>query len=158
MSAKDGKVFYLGKNGRVFGPYPMEKLDELRLNGQLLNFTYIWDENNGEWQNIDPMPPKPGATTEKRKGGGSLDAADAICHDHNALVAGKLHNISDMGCDLVSRDHADSPVLALNSTLVLNVLDNKGEKATNIRAAVHEISHEDGAWVYHIRWAHRPTF
>jgi hypothetical protein len=87
-----------------------------------------------------------------------LESADAICHDFSSLVSGKLENISDLGCELVSHDHSDAPKLALNSALVLNVLDGKGEKAMNVRASVYEVSQHDGIWVYHIRWAHRPSF
>jgi len=159
MSSKNEGMFYLGKNGRVFGPYPAAKLDELRLTGEIRNYTFIWDEAADEWRTIEPVPPRPGGGTSRgRRGDAQLETADAICHDYNALVAGKLQNVSDMGCDLVSHDHTDSPVLALNSALVLSVLDAKGEKALNVRAAVHEVFHDGGAWVYSLRWARRPSF
>ncbi len=158
MSTRDSGTIYLGKGGRIFGPYPAEKLDALRLTGEILNYTYLWDEGAGEWRNIDPEPPKPGSTSTRRKGDSSLETADAICHDFNALVAGRLQNVTDIGCELVSHDPADAPLLALNSALVLNIMDPKGEKAANIRAAVFEVTHSDGAWIYHLRWEHRPSF
>jgi hypothetical protein len=155
MSGK--KLIYLGRGGRVHGPFPAEKLDELRLSGEIEKYTYLWDESAHEWRNLDPLPPEPGAPTQTTRKGG-LEAADAICHDHCTLVAGLLENISDLGCELVSRDHADAPRLALNSALVLNVLDKKGERAVNVRASASEVWRRDGAWIYRIRWAHRPAF
>lgn len=157
MSGKDGRRAYLGKHGKVFGPFPMEKIEQMRLSGELFEYTYLWEEGGGEWKNIDPMPPKPGATSTRRRGDSQLESTDAICHDHNALVAGKLQNVTDSGCELVSPDPSGAPRLALNTPLVLNVMDEKSQKAMNIRAAVYEISHQEGTWIYHLRWAHRPS-
>jgi hypothetical protein len=156
-SQTDERVIYLGRRGEVAGPFPAAKLDELRLTGQIWNYTYIWDDSSRQWRNLDPLPPEPGAAVERKKEP-SLDIVEAICHDHRSLVAGKIENVSDFGCELVSHDHSDAPRLALNSVLVLNVMNRKGEKAVNVRASAYEVSHQGGAWVYRIRWAHRPTF
>jgi hypothetical protein len=160
MSAKHEGI-YLGKNGKVFGPYTQAKLDEMRLSGDIRNYTFIWDASADEWRTLEAPPPKPGAAPTGRAGRrseGQLEAADAICHDYNQLVAGTLRNVSDMGCELVSHDEADSPVLALDSALVLSVLDAKGDKALNVRAAVSEVTNDGEAWVYSLRWARRPSF
>lgn len=158
MSAKDGKVIYLGRGGRAHGPFPADKLEQMRLTGEIEQYTYLWDESAREWRNLDPMPPAPGTAPARRKGGTSLELTEAICHDHNAVVAGTLENVSDAGCELVSVDHADTPKLALNSALVLNVLDAAGDKAMNVRASLSDVSRRGGAWVYRIRWAQRPSF
>jgi hypothetical protein len=156
MSKKSAEMIYLGRDGKVFGPYSAAKLEEFRLTGEIRTFTYQWDESAEQWRNLDPLPPRPGATPSRNRGESALETSDVICHDYNALVTGKLRNVTDMGCELVSYDEADAPVLGLNSALVLNVTDAKGEKSTNTRAAVHQISFQEGAWIYHIRWAHRP--
>jgi hypothetical protein len=157
MSSKARSVIYLGRDGKVYGPFPAEKLDELRLTGEIWNYTYLWNESSRQWKNIDPPPPEPGATVPK-KSDTSLKALDAICHDYSNLVEGKIENVSDLGCELVSPTRFEIPKLALNSVLMLNIMDTKGEKAVNVRASVYEISRRDDAWIYRLRWAHRPTF
>lgn len=156
MGSKEDKVIYLGKGGRAHGPFTTEKLEQLRLSGEIDQYTYIWE--GGEWKNLDPMPPAPGTAPTKRRSSGSLEMLEAVCHDHNAIVTGTLENVSDAGCELVSHEHADAPKLALNSTLVLNVLDSGGDKAMNVRALLSTVARRDGAWVYRIRWAQRPSF
>lgn len=156
--AKENKPVYLGKGGRVFGPFLPEKMEALRLSGEIDGYTYQWDEAAREWKNLEPMPPAPGSTETRRRDGGSLEMTEAVCHDHNALVVGVLENVGDAGCELVSHDHADAPKLGLNSTLVLNVLDGGGKKAMNVKALLSTVFRRDGAWVYRIRWAQRPSF
>lgn len=152
-------LIYLGKAGKIYGPYSEKKVDELRMTGELLQFSYIWDEGKDDWLILDQKPPKPGTKPSKKSGIDSqLETADAICHDFNAIVAGKLQNVSDMGCDLVSRDHAGPPLLGMNTALVLNVLNPKGKESTNVKAAVYDVTLESEGWIYHLRWAHPPSF
>lgn len=74
------------------------------------------------------------------------------------MVSGKLTNVTDFGCDFVCKDHVGPPVLGLNTPLVLNVLNPKGDKAVNVKAAAHDITRYEEGWIYHLRWARRPSF
>jgi hypothetical protein len=157
MGMKEGTI-YLGKGGRVFGPFTAERLAELRLSGEIEQYTYLWDDKENEWRNIDPVPPPPGVETPRKRPSTSLEMSEAICYDANEIVSGILENVTDGGCELVSHSHADAPKLALNTPLMLNVLDSDGEQAMNVKAALSTISRREGAWVYRIRWARRPSF
>lgn len=153
------KKHYFGKGGKVFGPYSDEKVEQFRLSGEILNFTFYWEETKEEWRLIEPKPPKPGSDRPLPRRGtdAQLEDADAVCHDFSSLVEGKLQNVTDLGCDLVSHDREEPP-LGLNAVLVLNVLNPAGDKAANVKAVVHDLTHHEQGWTYHIRWGHRPSF
>jgi hypothetical protein len=158
VSAKDGKVIYFGRGGKAHGPFPAEKLEQLRLTGEIDQYTYLWDEASRQWRNLDPMPPALGSAPAKKRAGTSLEMTEAVCHDHCSMVTGTLENLTDAGCELVSHEHTVTPKLALHSPLVLNVTDPAGEQAMSVKASLSSVSRRDGAWVYCIRWAQLPSF
>jgi hypothetical protein len=53
MSAR----IYLGKSGRIFGPYTDRDVSEMRATGELERFSWIWQSSAPGWQAIDPPPP-----------------------------------------------------------------------------------------------------
>jgi hypothetical protein len=48
---------YLGKAGRIFGPYTDRDLAEMKATGELERFSWIWQSSAPGWQPVDPMPP-----------------------------------------------------------------------------------------------------
>jgi hypothetical protein len=53
MSAR----IYLGKAGRIFGPYADRDVSEMRATGEIERFSWIWQSSSPGWQAIDPPPP-----------------------------------------------------------------------------------------------------
>ncbi len=147
---KKSDKHFLGRGGRVFGPFTAHELEALRASGELSRYTYEWDAHSHTWKNIDPHPPHP------RPEG--FEKVEAICHNFDAVVAGTLTNVTDSGCVLLSRDPSDAPKLALNARLFLNVIDSSAKKGMNVEASLEDVSRTDGVWVYRLRWDKRPTF
>lgn len=158
MANKESKTYHLGRDGRAHGPFTQEAFEQMRLSGEIDQYTYLWDEQAKDWVNLDPKPPALGSGATRRRGSSSLEQTEAVCHDHKEVVVGILENISDSGCELVSDEHSTIPKLALNSPLVLNVTNSAGEKAMNVRASLSSVERRDGNWVYRIRWAEAPSF
>lgn len=155
---KRGKTTYLGRGGRVYGPFTDEEIERLRLSAEIENYTYLWDEQSSQWRNIDPAPPHPGTEDHESSHALANFGGEAICHNSKDMVAGQLENVGEGGCDLVSSDLSESPRLAVNSSLVLNVMDQTHRVAVNVRARLVESTRRAGKWVYRIRWARRPHF
>jgi hypothetical protein len=64
------KWFYLSKNNETCGPFTEDKLEAMRVSGELATYNWIWNEAQNQWDTIAaPVPPAlppPGATTQKR--------------------------------------------------------------------------------------------
>lgn len=56
--------FFLGKRGKIFGPFSSDQIQELKQSGQLLNYTYLWNPKQNAWVAIDPPPPAPSIAPE----------------------------------------------------------------------------------------------
>ena len=150
--------YYLGKSGKVFGPFTPEQIGELRLSGEIENYTYLWSEAESKWENIDPPPPAPGGEGTKINAVSVGISPEAICHNSFDIVSGWLENISDSGCELVANLSSESPKLGRDAPCTLNVMDGSKSKAINVKARMVKSEMIDGKWVYQIRWAGRPTF
>ncbi len=157
MNRKKDAIF-LGTAGKCHGPFTQEQVERLRLSGEIERYPYQWDPNTGSWRPIAP-PPVPAEFAAPNEAPHSPnDGIDAICHNFVDVVSGQLENLTDGGCDLVSPDPSDSPRLALRSPLVLSLVSSDQDHAVNVKASLAEVTRHDGRWVYHLRWARRPTF
>lgn len=152
------KEYFLGKGGQVFGPFSQEQIENLRLSAEIEAYTYMWNDETGQWHNLDPIPPAPGGQASAHQSGAQNMSLDAICHNSQDLVSGRMENISDLGCELVSSNHSEAPQLGANSSCILNVMDGAKQRAVNIKARMVETCRRNGRWVYRLRWARRPTF
>jgi hypothetical protein len=56
-------VSYLSKDGKIFGPYTDEELENLRRSGEINTFSWIWGGGSSNWMPIAAPPPMapPGA-------------------------------------------------------------------------------------------------
>lgn len=148
---------YLGREGTVYGPYSSADVERLRLSGEILKFSFIWDSTRREWRHLDAVPPPPdgGARTE---GPSPVEGLEAICHNEYALVAGRLENSNELGCEMVCPDPSESPGLVVGSVLLLDVLDGGRSRATILKVSLVGVDRRDGNWVYRLRWARPPSF
>jgi hypothetical protein len=151
-------MYYLGKKGRSFGPFTLEQIKEFRLNGQIKNYSFLWNSETKAWRPIEPPPVPPiEVDNHVEEKAPSWIGAEAVCHDFQEIVSGRLEHITDAGCDLICTDAQESPRLALDSSLLLNVFDPSSNRGINVKASLSEITRRDGVWIYHLRWSHRPS-
>lgn len=153
------KTVFLGKRGKVHGPFSKAEIESMRLTGEIEAYTYLWDGKY--WRNLDPVPPAPTpeareANTERRSV--SLEELEALCHDEQSVVSGTLRHLTDGGCEFHSHDESASPRLGVGSALVMNVVHLPTNRVMTIRASLAEVERQAGAWIYRVRWARRPSF
>jgi hypothetical protein len=53
------QFIYLSREGQTFGPFLPQQIDEMRRNGELLKYMWIYDGTAPEWKPIAPPPPAP---------------------------------------------------------------------------------------------------
>ncbi len=164
--------YYLGKQGRVFGPFTDEEFRQMKLSGEVLSYSWYWvDGPKAQWQPIDAQPPSPAEaqkiSEEKKRarlsvvgknssvGTGSSVGIDAICHDSHDVISGKLRNISEFGCMLISPD-SESPSFGRKAKVVLNLVDPKSGQSFSLPAQLRGVSREEGKWVYQLQWQSLP--
>ncbi len=144
---------FLGKNGKVFGPYTGTEIDQLRSKGELSQYIWIWDATKTRWNPIEAPPPAPEASQ-------SLDAnwdwnrSEVIGHDHDRLISGKLSQVTQTGCDLISQ--GGRATWARDQKIVLNVYDPVAKACRRFMTQVFEVVRMRDGWVYRLRWEKSP--
>ncbi len=169
---------FLGKSGKIFGPFSDTDVARMRSDGELERFSWIWQATTPGWQAIDPppppvvegtgmaelqghsMPPMPRQappTPPQRK---SLkivsDAMDAICHDYRHAVAGRIVRMTDSGCELVANGQGGKPDFQDHAKLYLNLLNAKAGKTMDVVAMLSGVSRSKEGWTYRLEWESVP--
>jgi hypothetical protein len=153
------KRIYLGKNGKVFGPYTKSEIQLLDQKGDLEKYSYIWNGEKETWIPIEAPPSHPEALHQNQDHHGiAWSEIEAIGHNFIHLISGKLDRVTETGCDFLSSEEDESPVLALNSKIVLNMMDPKHGKTLNVVTTLSHITKKGSFWVYRLQWDHLPTF
>ena len=52
-------AYYLGRKQKIYGPLSSVEIDELRKNGQIENYTWIWKPEDQAWTVLDAAPANP---------------------------------------------------------------------------------------------------
>ena len=150
---------YLGKAGQIYGPYKDDEIEELRASGKLAEFTWIWDHTIQGWKAIElpPQAPKfapPGSSSKVQAV--SADKIQVVCHDYRSIVSGTLRNVTQTGCEIVSADSSSSPRFPDRGNILINLLNEQTGYCMNVQAKLAEISRNEGAWTYRVRWERCP--
>lgn len=150
--------YYLGKQGRISGPYTAEQISQMRASGEILRYTFLWDADREEWRSLEMPPPRPdGGRSPSRKGAsGFKGQVEALCYDRVSLVAGRLENVMDGGCELVSLERSAAPKLSIRSNLTLNLLNPKSGESTSVTVQLADALRRDDHWVYRLTWDQIP--
>ena len=64
--ASDAKKIYLGRKGKVFGPFSQPELESFRLSGEISYYRYIWDDASESWSPLEPPPKVSEGDAEER--------------------------------------------------------------------------------------------
>src|SRR4051812_11438678 len=114
----DKKQIFLGKAGKVYGPYRQEEYDQLFASGELSNYTWIWDWNKGAWKTIELPPPAPISMAKGTNRDNSLpdwSNLQVLCFNRVKVLSGKLKMVTESGCFFVSSDENSGPQFSLKS-------------------------------------------
>lgn len=151
------KAIYLGKSGKVFGPYSMQEFDQMSVNGKLDDFIWMWNQEQKKWNPIEAAPPAPmlevSGHPEKLM---SWDQVKAICYDLNHLVSGTLESITQTGCKLVAPAMSKVPSNFLKNKTHLNLVDKKSGKSITLPVQMFRHAYDRGECHYWLRWDEVP--
>jgi hypothetical protein len=86
------------------------------------------------------------------------EGVPVICHDFRSIVSGRIREITDTGCELVSGVDTSGPIFPQKAQVLLNLLDEKSGKSVNVQARLTAAQRIEGQWVYRIRWSVKPEF
>lgn len=152
--SKDKNGIYLGRGGRVFGPITAARLEQLKASGEILHYRYWWDPTKDAWQAVETPPPAPSAAKVEP----ALEGMPALCHDFGmTMVSGKLQNVTEAGCQLITSDGRELPSFGTDSTLTLNLADAATGQSLNVRALLRDVWRKGQSWVYVLAWDKVPS-
>ncbi|MBN22558.1 MAG: hypothetical protein CL678_14845 [Bdellovibrionaceae bacterium] len=156
------KKYYLGRKGKIFGPYTEAEYENLLASGEIENFRYLWNAKNQDWI---PLEPAPAQTPEAYDLGSKVSHSakpqvsnplwQAVCHDLKTAVKGLVGQVTETGCMIYS-DSTES--LKKGSKILLHLFDPKLQKSIQIRAVLSEVQRQNAGWSYQIRWNESPKF
>jgi hypothetical protein len=49
----------LAKNGKTFGPYLPQEVEQMKLSGEFFEFEWLWDGSSPDWSRVPPPAPPP---------------------------------------------------------------------------------------------------
>ncbi len=164
--ARVGSI-YLGRKGKIFGPYSFQEITEMEKTGQIDNYTWICRDLTRGWEPTSSAPPLPtpvpahtldltsGATPAK------VDVSEllALCHDKRIIFSGKIKDVSPKGCCFVQTRPlaASMPLVSEGLKVVLSLLNTQSSQTEAVDAWVEGIAQKSGHWEYYLNWNQTPT-
>jgi hypothetical protein len=143
--------------------------------GELDRFAWVWKSSAPGWQPLDPMPAPldesklpedappmpsvspplpPPARKHLRLVG---DLIEGVCHDYRNVVAGRVVQVTDVGCDLlVDGTDAATPKFSDRAKVYLNLLNSKNGQTMDVVAQLSSVSHSREGWLYRLEWESVP--
>lgn len=153
---------FLGKAGKIFGPYSAEEYEKMFASGELSKFTWIWDSKLLTWKTIDtPPPPLTISGSLDNKPTPSNDSIhwemiQAICLDQFNLTSGKLEWITESGCVFVSDEIEETAKFPIHGKAELNLYEEAMKKLICVQVSVVDINLQKQRWTYRLRWKEAP--
>jgi hypothetical protein len=145
---------FLGKNGKIFGPYHQRDYDQMLSNGSLMNFTWIWDWKASNWQLLE-MPPA--LITEDLNSLERDIPIQAVCFNKKHIISGRLDMITENGCILVAENNNDKRSFSAKSSIEVNLYNLKSKKSVTIDASISSMDYKNRRWIYCIKWDECPN-
>jgi hypothetical protein len=156
MAKKD--EIYLGKAGKVFGPYSAQELDQFSRSGELSQYTWIWDTRSDGWKPLETPPPSPYAKADSGHQTSDWKNVHALCRDHFHILSGQLENVTETGCVFLSSHSGGEPKFSPTGVQLLDLYDPVQKKSTRTRVRIVGVERANHTWVYRLRWNQSPSF
>ncbi len=150
---KKSQIF-LGKKGKIFGPYTKVEYEQMYASGQLENYTWIWNEEAQSWKTLEMPPAPPPTSTQNSEHSSKLNwqQVRALCFDRFTLASGKLECVTENGCELISEDHESGIKFPLDKRIELSLFDGLSQKSTTLSVQIAKVEYRNHSWVYRLKW------
>ncbi len=142
-------MIYLGRSGKISGPFSESEFDELIASGEIENFRWVWEPRTSQWKPIELPPPSVVL-------GKMSPQVSALCSDGKNILSGRISQATETGCDLSIETDSASPRFAEKSRIKLHLLDESSGAAVHVPAKILSISRSNGQWSYRVRWDRLP--
>src|SRR6185437_6021460 len=165
---------YLSREGKVFGPYTREELEQFRENGEIAQYAWIWDGSVGKWASLHPEPAKPAplqpvgsgeqpATEPKAQPKAKTRRAKehqivhAIFFDSQRMMSGTIDSIDENGAVVsCASEFAVLVPFRKGQKLTVSLVDEATGECENLSALVLQCAREGRKIVYRIQWEKAP--
>ena len=146
----DSKMIYLGKSGKMFGPYSQREFEQMAVDGRLDQFVWMWKELEKKWIPIEAPPSLiPTSALSFR--------IQAICYDISQVVQGTLEAITQTGCRLVSPANGEVPKVFLSKNAHLSLVDEESGEDCRVPVQLFKHEYRSGMCFYWLRWNEPPA-
>ena len=78
--------------------------------------------------------------------GYDVPTIEALCHDTRTVIAGKLTQVTDTGCELLLPPDGGGPQFGTQSRVIINLFDLQSGQAMNVAARLGGVTRRDGRW------------
>lgn len=151
------KPIFLGKEGKIFGPYNPTEVDAMKQEGVIDSFDWVWNEGQERWIEV--------ASAAGRKiifGSQPVQkaplATSAVIHNGRSFVAGKLDEVTESGARFIAEDAAVIPSFVQGLRVNLDLMDEargvSSEVAVKVRAVGRNAA---GKTNYDLSWEQAPA-
>ena len=150
---------FLGKSGKIYGPFTQVELDELSAQGQLSHYFWIWSWKTLRWNPIESPPPRPVELSQKDTVpilGVDWSLVNAIGFDAGHLIRGKLKWITQSGCTLISEQKEEGPLFPIEGKLRLNLHNPTERRGNTVSVILKKVNFERSHWNYYLKWKELP--
>ncbi len=149
---KNEDLVFLGKAGKVCGPFTATKLKRMELSGELREYSWIWE--NG-WRPLDAAPqaaPDLDAYRPKM----TSKAVRAICFDGRESVSGVLSQVSKVGCHFTVSSQSRLALKKRDSRLMLSLLEELSLQVAQVEIVFLGAEKEAEGWRCFFGWGAVP--
>lgn len=139
-------TFYLAKQGKISGAFSKEEVSSFQRNGEIENYSWIWDSLKKTWYPVDPPPSLDPTCNTKIQ-----PEIEVICHDTRMIVSGRLGFYNEHYGELkVYSD--ETPCFGKRTTVYLNLFNSKTCQTAHTVAQVTAIVAIHKGWSYRLNW------
>lgn len=168
---------FLGKAGKIHGPFSKHEFDQMIAEGKLGQFTWIWDWKERAWKTIElppppvpylpntqspvpasPSSPVPHSLVTPTSPSPEWSILQAICFNRVALMKGMLSFATETGCTLISPSQKVRSLFPLESGAELNLYDEKSKKSASVLVEVAGVQFTKEGDTYQLKWKDKPDF
>ena len=154
--SKKNTTYYLFKGGRLVGPVTAEKVESLRKNREIYQYSWIMDETHQTWMPIDEMPTENPfqATLSQLK---ERTLSGAFIYRQN-VVEGTVKGIHSFGIEvLLSKESKHHQGLKSDTYFLLNLVDETNSKASNANVIYLGSEVTEAGTLLRFNWQDQPN-
>ena len=153
--------YYLYKAGKIVGPVSEQRLESMRKSGEMMNFSWMIDQENQEWKSIDPVPlENPFAVSKEAIGERVISGAFLwLTRPYVGLVKG----IHSFGLELLidkatlASGSWKNVGLSSNSPVQLNLVDETHAQWVNTKVIFQTVEEQSEGLLLRFGWLDAPV-